>query len=147
MTRTPRGPAAPCRAFSVLGTLPCFGWAAPRRRASPRPHTEPRGRLVLAPNATPLLLEEARQRPLAGLFCLAGVPPACDRLRQPGARPALRVRGADHHRQGYEEPVTIPKADRGAVEAARSNAVEQGQLWLIAGAASLCGESVPAGLL
>jgi hypothetical protein len=50
-------------------------------------------------------------------------------------------------RQGYEEPVPIPRADRGVVEAALGKAVEQGQLWLIAGAASLCGEAVPAGVL
>jgi hypothetical protein len=49
-------------------------------------------------------------------------------------------------RQGFEEPVPIPKADRGVVEAALGKAVEQGQLWLIAGAASLCGEAVPAGV-
>src|SRR5262249_52330290 len=50
-------------------------------------------------------------------------------------------------RQGYEEPVPIPKADRGVVEAALGKAVEQGQLWLVAGAASLCGEAVPVGVL
>ncbi|HYT89879.1 MAG TPA: DUF499 domain-containing protein [Gemmataceae bacterium] len=50
-------------------------------------------------------------------------------------------------RQGYEEPLTIPKADRSVVEVALAKAVEQGQLWLIAGMASLCGEAVPVGVL
>lgn len=50
-------------------------------------------------------------------------------------------------RQGYEEPVTIPRADRSVIEAALGKAVELGQLWLIAGTASLCGEAVPAGVL
>ncbi len=50
-------------------------------------------------------------------------------------------------RQGYDEPVTIPKADRNVVETAIGKAVEQGQLWLVAETASLCGESVPAGVL
>jgi hypothetical protein len=50
-------------------------------------------------------------------------------------------------RQGYEESVTVPKADREVVDSAIVAAVQTGQLWLVAGQASLCGESVPAGLL
>lgn len=50
-------------------------------------------------------------------------------------------------RQGYHEPVTIPKASRQVVENAIGSAVEGGQLWLVAGPASLCGEAVPVGLV
>jgi hypothetical protein len=50
-------------------------------------------------------------------------------------------------RQGYEEPVVIPRATSGVVEAAVVAAVEAGKLCLTAGAASLCGEAVPPGLL
>ena len=50
-------------------------------------------------------------------------------------------------RQGYEEPVIIPRAAAGVVEAALGAAVEAGKLCLVVGAASLCGEPIPAGLL
>jgi hypothetical protein len=50
-------------------------------------------------------------------------------------------------RQGYEEPVTIPRAVPGAVEAGVTVAVETGKLWLTSGGASLCGEPIPPGLL
>jgi hypothetical protein len=50
-------------------------------------------------------------------------------------------------RQGYEEPVAIPKAERGVVEQAISEAVQAGQLWLVAGQASLWSEAVPPGVL
>src|SRR5262245_14191101 len=50
-------------------------------------------------------------------------------------------------RQGYEEPVLIPKAERAVVEKAVGDAVQAGQLWLLAGQASLCAEAVPSGVL
>jgi hypothetical protein len=50
-------------------------------------------------------------------------------------------------RQGYEEPVVIPKADRPVIESAIGAAVQEGKLWLTCRTASLCGETVPAGVL
>jgi hypothetical protein len=50
-------------------------------------------------------------------------------------------------RQGYEEPMLVPRAAPGAVEAAVNAAVEAGKLCLSAGGVSLCGEPVPAGVL
>jgi Protein of unknown function (DUF499) len=50
-------------------------------------------------------------------------------------------------RQGYEEPVIIPKGGRPVIETAVTAAVQSGQLWLLAGPASLCGEPVPPGLI
>lgn len=50
-------------------------------------------------------------------------------------------------KQGYEEPVTIPKAERTVVEKALESAIQAGQIWLIAGQVSLCSEPVPAGVL
>ena len=50
-------------------------------------------------------------------------------------------------KQGYEEPVVIPKAGRPVIEAAVNSAVQASQLWLLAGTASLCGEPVPPGLI
>jgi hypothetical protein len=50
-------------------------------------------------------------------------------------------------RHGYEEPVVIPRAERVVIEVAVTAAVQAGRLWLLAGAASLCGEPVPPGLL
>jgi hypothetical protein len=50
-------------------------------------------------------------------------------------------------RQGYEEPVTIPKADRAVIEKAIGAAVQAGQLWLVAGQASLWNEPVPPGVI
>ena len=47
----------------------------------------------------------------------------------------------------YEEPVTIPKAEREVVEAAISAAVRAGKLWLTSGVASILGEEIPAGIL
>ena len=71
--------------------------------------------------------------------------------------------GPRHHRQtvlllrgnnvvkirknGYEEPVTIPKVGRDAIYAAVEQAVQQGKLWLTSGQASILAESIPAGLL
>jgi hypothetical protein len=50
-------------------------------------------------------------------------------------------------REGYEEPVAIPACPSPAVEAAVSDAVRQGILWLVNGPASFQGEPVPAGIL
>jgi hypothetical protein len=47
----------------------------------------------------------------------------------------------------YEEPVTIPSATADVVRTAVRNAVESGKLWLVSGVASICGESIPAGVL
>ncbi len=40
-------------------------------------------------------------------------------------------------REGYEEPMTIPKAEREVVAQAVGEAVKAGQLWIIAGNASV----------
>jgi len=50
-------------------------------------------------------------------------------------------------RQGYEEPVVIPKAERTTVEAAIGSAVKDGLLWLTSGPASVFAEEIPTGLL
>ncbi|HET6378725.1 MAG TPA: DUF499 domain-containing protein [Methylocella sp.] len=50
-------------------------------------------------------------------------------------------------REGYEEPVVIPACPAPAVEAAVSDAVRRGILWLLNGPASFQGEPVPAGVL
>jgi hypothetical protein len=50
-------------------------------------------------------------------------------------------------RQGYEEPVVIPKSERAVVEKAIEQGVQAGQLWLVAGQASLWSESVPPGVI
>lgn len=50
-------------------------------------------------------------------------------------------------REGYEETVRIPKADRRVVELAVRNAVKEGKLWLTAGPASLFKEDIPLGIL
>ena len=50
-------------------------------------------------------------------------------------------------REGYEEPLTIPKAERDVVAQAVAEAVKTGLLWLTAGKASVLGESVPLDLL
>jgi hypothetical protein len=50
-------------------------------------------------------------------------------------------------RQGYDEPVTIPKAPRSVVDKASTWAVKEGKLWLTDGPTSLYAEDVPAGLL
>jgi hypothetical protein len=49
--------------------------------------------------------------------------------------------------EGYEEPLTIPQAERAAIETAICTAVQNGQLWLTSGVASLWSEDIPAGLL
>ena len=50
-------------------------------------------------------------------------------------------------RNGYEEPLTIPKAAREIVAGAIAEAVKQGKLWLLSGQASILAEEIPAGLL
>ena len=50
-------------------------------------------------------------------------------------------------REGYKEPVQIPKASRQRVEKAISAAVEEGLIWLTSGPASMLGEPIPAGVL
>ncbi len=50
-------------------------------------------------------------------------------------------------KEGYDEPVTIPKAERVVVEKAVGEVVRAGQLWLVAGQASLWQETVPPGII
>ena len=50
-------------------------------------------------------------------------------------------------KNGYEEPVTIPKAARELVKGTVAEAVKQGKLWLTSGQASILAEDIPAGLL
>lgn len=50
-------------------------------------------------------------------------------------------------RDGYEEPLTIPKAERSAVAQAVAEAVKVGHLWLTAGEASVLGEAAAPDLL
>ena len=50
-------------------------------------------------------------------------------------------------REGYEETLVIPKCELTHVEAAISQAVEQGLVWLTNGPASILNEPVPAGVL
>ncbi len=48
---------------------------------------------------------------------------------------------------GYEEPLTVPKANRETLTAAVAEAVRQGKLWLTSGQAGILAEEIPAGLL
>jgi len=50
-------------------------------------------------------------------------------------------------RQGYKEPMPIPKAGYAVVEKAISAAVEGGSLWMLSGPASILGEPIPPGVL
>jgi hypothetical protein len=50
-------------------------------------------------------------------------------------------------REGYEEPVTIPTAERTALDAAIQAAVRDRRLWLIAGQGSFFAEELPVGVL
>lgn len=50
-------------------------------------------------------------------------------------------------REGYEEPVTIPKAEPEVIDAAVHRAVKEGKLWLTSGPASIWAEEIPAGIL
>jgi len=50
-------------------------------------------------------------------------------------------------RDGYREPIQIPRASREVVEKAVAAAVENGSCWLLSGPASILGEPIPAGVL
>ncbi len=50
-------------------------------------------------------------------------------------------------RDGYEDTVTVPKAERQVVELSITTAVEAGRLWLLSGPASILAEKIPAGIL
>jgi hypothetical protein len=50
-------------------------------------------------------------------------------------------------RNGYMEPLAIPKASDEVIKATTAQAVEQGTLWLTSGPASVLGEPIPAGVL
>ena len=50
-------------------------------------------------------------------------------------------------KEGYEEPLTIPKCEPEEVDAAVLEAVKQGMLWLTSGPASILNEAVPPGVL
>jgi hypothetical protein len=50
-------------------------------------------------------------------------------------------------RGGYEERLTVPKAQREIVDSAVRAAVQAGILWLTSGPASILGEEIPVGLL
>jgi len=50
-------------------------------------------------------------------------------------------------RDGYIEPVSIPKASADVINAAIATAVESGTLWLVSGPASILAEPIPAGIL
>jgi hypothetical protein len=50
-------------------------------------------------------------------------------------------------REGYDEPMMIPKAEQEVVERAVSSAVKEGRLWLRCGLTSIFAEDVPAGII
>jgi hypothetical protein len=50
-------------------------------------------------------------------------------------------------RDGYKEPLQIPKADPSVIDKAVNAAVESGILWLLSGPASVLSEPIPAGVL
>ena len=50
-------------------------------------------------------------------------------------------------KEGYEEPLAIPKAEGTIVDLAIGEAVKRGLLWLVSGPASIYAEELPAGLL
>lgn len=50
-------------------------------------------------------------------------------------------------RGGYQEPMNIPKADLSVIEKAVGAAVENGDVWLLSGPASIFCEPIPAGIL
>ena len=50
-------------------------------------------------------------------------------------------------KQGYEEPLSIPKVERNVLTEAVSQAVKDGLLWLTSGPASIWAEEIPLGLL
>jgi len=50
-------------------------------------------------------------------------------------------------KEGYAEPVVIPKASTTSIDSAIGGAVKNGWLWLVSGPASFCGEEIPTGLI
>jgi hypothetical protein len=50
-------------------------------------------------------------------------------------------------KEGYDEQIIIPRADRPIIENAIRSAVEKGQLWLRSGPGSILNEEIPEGLL
>jgi hypothetical protein len=50
-------------------------------------------------------------------------------------------------RDGYDEPLPVPRAPTGVVDEAIRISVAEGRLWFISGPASLLAEEVPSGLL
>ncbi|MCP4699973.1 MAG: ATP-binding protein [Gammaproteobacteria bacterium] len=50
-------------------------------------------------------------------------------------------------KEGYSEPMAIPKSDRAVVEKAVEAAVQAGKLWLLTQTASFWNEDIPAGVL
>lgn len=50
-------------------------------------------------------------------------------------------------REGYEETIAVPKAEREVIESAIASSVETGRLWLLSGPASILAEKIPAGIL
>ncbi len=50
-------------------------------------------------------------------------------------------------REGYEEPIAIPKAGKAVIESAIEAAVKEGRLWFTSGLASVFAEEIPTGLL
>ncbi len=84
-------------------------------------------------------------------------------LLRSGILPGLWDRGAILHKElldyfsgthvvqekkdGYEESVHIPKAERVVIETAVQASVKSGYLWLTCGPASILGEEIPVGLL
>jgi len=50
-------------------------------------------------------------------------------------------------KDGYEEPLQIPKAERAAIEETIHEAVKQEELWLLSGPSSIFGEEIPPGVL
>jgi hypothetical protein len=50
-------------------------------------------------------------------------------------------------KDGYEEPLIIPKAEAGILDLTIQEAVQKGSLWLVLGTASIYAEDIPAGLI
>jgi len=50
-------------------------------------------------------------------------------------------------RDGYQEPMQIPKARQDVIDRAIGTAVENGMLWLVSGPASILAEAIPPGIL
>ena len=50
-------------------------------------------------------------------------------------------------KEGYEEPITIPKMERNVLDDIVNEAVRAEKIWLTSGPASILGEDIPAGIL